>query len=254
MGRRFIILIVAVLIAGVGASLVFLYVQGIEQKAQAEAEPVRVLTATATVEAGEKVSDAQAAAKFALTEVPGNAVLSGALTDTDRITDKVALTAIYPGEQLIESKFGEVGSQARITIPDKMLAVSLELGDPQRVAGFVSPGSQVAVFSTSGPPDCTEQRGDVVATDAFTRLLLPEAQVIGVGQTGMSPTEVKNAEGEEVIEEVPTTVLTVALDQADAERTILASQTSCLAFGLLTDSSKVDRTDGTSGAELFEED
>jgi pilus assembly protein CpaB len=251
MGRKSITLIVAVVVAALGAALVFLYVQGVDQRAQADASPVNVLTAVEQIESGESVGDAQAAGKFELTELPGTAVLPGALTDTETIKDAVALTPVYQGEQILASRFGAAGTAARITIPDKEMAISVDLADPQRVAGFVSPGSQVAIFATVGAA-CATSATTAAGTGSTTRLLLPDVTVIGVGQSGMSATTTTTDEtGEQTVEAVPTTILTLALDQSDSEKVILASQTSCLALGLLTDKSQVAASAGTTVGDLF---
>lgn len=249
MGRKTILLIAAVVVAALGAGLVFLYVQGVDQRAQADAAPQQVLTAVEQIEQGESVEDAQSAGKLELTEVPGSAILDGALSDTETIADTVALSPVFEGEQIVASRFGEVGSSARITIPDKHLAMSVELGDPERVAGFVSPGSRVALFATVGE-NCNS---GPEATETRTQLLLSEVQVIGVGQTGMSAMTTKSAEGEETVEAIPTTILTVALEQADAEKLILAKQTTCLTMALLTDKSDVAGSPGTGMTDLFQE-
>ena len=49
-----------------------------------------------------------------------------------------------------------------LVIPDDKMAVSVELTDFERVAGFVNPGSEVAIFGTAAAPvrrlpDGTEQ-------------------------------------------------------------------------------------------------
>ncbi len=247
MGRKSIMLTAAVIVAALGATLVFLYVQSVDQRAQADASPVKVLTAVEQIEAGESVKDAQAAGKLALTEIPGTAVLDGAQINTDAIADMVALAPVYPGEQIISTRFGQVGSDSRISIPDKQMAISVQLGDPQRVAGFVSPGSNVAIFATTG--DLCNSTG---SKDTSTRLLLADVPVIGVGQTGTAETTTTAEDGAETVEAIPTTILTVALDQADSEKVILASQTTCLALGLLTEKSDVSPTDGTTFTDLFE--
>jgi pilus assembly protein CpaB len=64
MPRRAILLIVAVVIAALGATLVFLYVRGVEAKADEEREVVQVLGATETISAGESAVDAIAAGKI----------------------------------------------------------------------------------------------------------------------------------------------------------------------------------------------
>lgn len=248
MGRRTVILIAAFVIAALGAGLIFLYVDGLQNQAEAEAAPVEVLTATATVDAGESVSEAAEAGKFALTEVPGSSVLDGALTSTETLSDQVALAPLYPGEQVVSAKFGEVGSESRITIPDKAMAVSVELTDPQRVAGFVSPGSEVAIFSTVAP-NCGEPAD---GEQFYTRLLLPKVPVVGVGQTGISATTTtESAKGAETVEQVPVTILTVGLDQKESEQVILAKETSCLSLGLLTEKSVVKASSGTAFDGLF---
>jgi pilus assembly protein CpaB len=249
MGRKSITLVAAIIVAALGAALVFLYVQGVDQRAQADAEPVNVLTAVEQIDTGESVDDAQAAGKFVLTEIPGTAVLPGALTDTESIKDASALAPVYEGEQIIASRFGTAAATAsRIAIPDKQMAISIDLGDPQRVAGFVSPGSEVALFATIGG---TCDTGDMKATTMGTRILLPHVTVIGVGQTGAAATKTTDEEGAEVVEEIATTILTLALDQKDSERVILASQTTCLSMGLLTDKSAVAPTTGTIITDLF---
>lgn len=247
MGRRTIVMIVAFVIAAFGASLIFLYVQGVDSRALADAEPVQVLTATAPIDAGEEVSAAAAAGKLELTEVPGSAVLDGALASTDSIDGQVALAPLYAGEQVIAEKFGDLAAQSRITIPDKMLAVSVELTNPQRVAGFVSPGSKVAIFTTP-----LAGAVPVEGSEPAVRLLLAEVQVVGVGQTGMASDADAEATEGEVADPVATTILTVALNQADAERLILADTQSELTFALLTDDSEVAPSEGTGVGELFD--
>ena len=58
----------------------------------------------------------------------------------------MALTTIYPGEQILRNKFGtDLGvGESRLSIPKDKIAVSVNLSDPDRVAGFVNPGDHVA--------------------------------------------------------------------------------------------------------------
>jgi pilus assembly protein CpaB len=247
MGRKTITLVAAIIVAALGATLVFLYVQGVDERAQADAAPVRVLTAVKQIEAGESVADAQSAGKLELTEVPGGSVVPGAQSDTEAITGMVALGPVYAGEQILASRFGEVGSASAITIPDKQIAISVDLADPQRVAGFVSPGSDVAIFATTGPTCLSGP----TATETATQLLLTDVQVIGVGQTSAVANTTTAEDGAATVEAIPTTILTVALEQSDSEKLILASQTTCLAMGLLTDKSKVKPSVGVTFADLF---
>lgn len=252
MARRSVLLTVALVIAALGTTLIVLYVQGIDARAEAGQELVEVLTVTDVVEAGESVSAAQAAGKFEKVKVRREDMVEGALSSISSIDDKVAIGAIFPQEQVISQKFGDPGSQDSLVIPEDKLAISVELTDPARVAGFVNPGSHVAIFVSADPvllkPDGTEQK---LAT--YTRLLLKDVQVIGVGTTSMTARTTTTDEGEQTTEQVPRTILTIAADQEQAERVIFAARNGELAFALLNDKSQVSDEPGITVKDILPE-
>jgi pilus assembly protein CpaB len=243
---------VAVMIALLGTALIVLYVRGIDERATQGQEMVEVLTASATIEMGEDVAAAQEAGKFQTREVRRDDFIPGALTTTTGIADSVALGPIYPGEQILEAKFGSLSDADTLVIPDDKLAVSVELSDPERVAGFVNPGSEVAIFMSLDPilvqPDGTER-----TLPPYTRLLLAKVQVIGVGTTSVSSKTITTEAGAEVTETVPRTILTVAVNQKDAEKLIYAARNSDVSFALLNKNTKITDQPGVSGAELMPE-
>src|SRR5512134_1831899 len=98
MGRRTVLLIVAAMIAAVGTSLVFLYVRGVDARAAQEFDAVKVLQAVETINPGETLADAQAAGKIQMGTVGRGELLTGATTSVADMSDKVALTTVYPGE------------------------------------------------------------------------------------------------------------------------------------------------------------
>jgi pilus assembly protein CpaB len=249
MARRPILLIVAVLIALMGTSLIVLYVQGIDSRATAGQELVEVLTATDVIDAGEDVSEAQEAGKFEKSEVRREDLVEGALSSTSSISDLVAVGTIYPGEQILAKKFGNLGDAGTLVIPDDKLAVSVELTDPERVAGFVNPGSEVAIFVSADPvlykPDGKEQK-----LPQYTGLLLPKVEVVGVGTTSIAAKTTKSDEGEET-EQVARTILTVAVDQEQAERLIYAARNGDISFALLTGDSVVSDNPGVRAADIM---
>lgn len=251
MARRSVLLFVAALIALVGTALIVLYVRGIDQRATEGQEMVEVLTASATIETGEDVASAQEAGKFEKSQVRKDDLIEGALTTTSSITDDVALGPIYAGEQILSAKFGSLGDADTLVIPDDKLAVSVDLSDPERVAGFVNPGSDVAIFISADPvlnlPDGTEK-----TLPPYTRLLLPKVQVIGVGTTSISSKTITTEDGA-VTEQVPRTILTVAVNQKDAEKLIFAARNSDVSFALLSKNTKIVDQPGVSAAELMPE-
>jgi len=255
MGRRTVLLVVAAVIAAVGTSLVFLYVRGADNRAQAAEAPVQVLKATAVINAGESVTSAQAAGKIALSTVPKSQVLTGAVNTTSGMDSDVALTTVYPGEQIITSKFGAPGDQKVLTIPDGDIAISVSLSDTGRVAGFVSPGANVAIFLTGQAAGETENTSSAAASSSAstdgTKLLLPKVEVIAVGNTTTISTTSTDASGATTTETLPKTLFTLAVDQDQAQKVIYASSHGDLSFGLLTDKSKVKPGGATIDTNLF---
>lgn len=247
MKRKGVLLLIAVVIAAVGASVVLLYANGLASAAKADESLVKVLTASEVIEPGETAKLAQSEGKLALTEIPQSAVLEGALTSVETIGDKVALATIYPGEQILAAKFGTTAaSEQTLRIPEGKLAVSLELSDPARVAGFVTPGSRVVIFVSSAVTAT-----DTTAEATFTRVLVPDAEVIGVGQTTVLSAANKEPDAAVGTEEVPKTILTVALDQQDAERVVFAAGTGGLTFGLLGKGTEITPSQGVTAADLL---
>lgn len=247
MSRRIILLIAAVLIAALGATGVFLYVRNVETEAEAEQELVQVLVATQTIPAGQTAGEAEAAGSFALSEIAAEAAAPGALSSIDPIRDLQALSPLYAGEQILEQKFGTLGSAVPIPIPEGKLAVSVQLSDPARVAGFVAPGSEVAVFFTAVPPAPAEggegPGGGNAETDTFTTVLLPRVEVIAAGQTTTISRTTTTEGGTQTTEEIPLAILTLALDQDEAQQIVQAQTQGSLYFGLLTDTSETVRGD-----------
>ena len=236
MDRRKALLLVAAVIAAVGTLLVFLYVRGADTRADQRYDAVQVLRVVKPIAAGETVEAAQSAGKIESGSVSKKDLLPDALTGTEPIAGKVATTAIYPGEQLVSSKFGATGATNGLAIPKGKIAISINLSDPSRVAGFVNPGDKVAIFLTQG---------------GSARLLLPNVTVIGAGTTTVTTTTTTDPSGAQSTEQLPKTLLTLAVSQQDAERVLLAQKLGELAFGLLNDDSVVAPSQGATDLNLF---
>lgn len=245
MDRRKVLLLVAAMVAALGTLLVFLYVRGADTRADQRYDAVQVLKAVKLISPGETVEAAQAAGKIETATVSQKDLLTDALTDLQPVTGKIAVTPIYPGEQIVASKFGATGASNGLTIPKGKLAISLSLTDPARVAGFVNPGDHVAIFMNG-----TNAGGQ------FTRLLLPDVEVIGAGSTTVVSTTTTDPSGQQTTDQMPKTLLTLAVDQSEAERVLYASGGGSggggsLAFGLLNNDSKVAMSPGVNQANLF---
>lgn len=244
MDRRRILLVVAVVVALVGTALVFLYVRGADQRAESRFDTVNVLQAVAPIEPGETIDDAAASGKLALQPIARDYLLPNYQTSVESLTGSVATQRILAGEQIVSDKFGgevETATSA-LTLPKGQIAISVSLSDTARVAGFINPGGRVAIFMNG-----TDQTGQ-----AFTRLLLEDVQVIAVGSTTTTQTTTTDAEGTQTTEQLPRTLMTLALDQRDAEKVLFSQGAGELAFAVTTDQSDVSTGPGLTQADLFQ--
>lgn len=148
MQRRLIAAIAAVILAGIGAVLLFNYVATADSRAMAGQQPVNVLVVTQPIKAGAAVSEL--AGSVETRQIPQVAVVPGALTSLDQVAGKVTISSLQIGEQLIESRFAEPGTAAdgTVEVPADMQVVTISL-EPQRViGGTLSAGNKVAIYVT----------------------------------------------------------------------------------------------------------
>lgn len=234
MTRRFGLLLAAILVALFGTAAVFSYVSKIETNTLAGAEPVDVLVAAQQIPSGTSAEALAASELLEVRSVPRKAVPEGALTTLDGIGAQALVSDVYAGEMILRAKFADATARTgALTIPKGKIAVSVQLADPQRVAGFVLPGSEVAVFNT---------------LEDGTRLLLPRASVIAVGAATLRPSQEQDQAADAT---VPTAIMTLALTQAEAEKVVHATSTGALYFGLLSADSQTGPSPGVTTTNLY---
>ena len=254
MSRRFGLLAVALVVALLGTFAVFSYVSQVEAKTLSGAEPVDVLVAAQQLAEGTSGAAAAQAQLVQLVSMPRKSVPEGALTSLDSVSTQTLISDVFAGEVLLRAKFADQTARTgNLLIPKEKIAISVQLGDPQRVAGFVVPGSEVAVFLTldnAASSQAGGETGDAAATGdgSVTRLLLPRTSVIAVGPATLRPV----AEGEAATNAVATAVLTLALTQQEAEKLVHGTQKGQLYMGLLSTTSKTGPGSGATTTSLFQ--
>jgi pilus assembly protein CpaB len=181
-------------------------------------------------------------------------LLQGVQTSPDALKGTVALQNILPNEQIVADKFGtntaEVASP--LGIPQNKMAISVNLTDPDRVAGFVNPGSEVAIFVTASNLSDEGVAAEGAGDNKLTALLLPRVTVLGVGSTTPVTTTTTAEDGTQQTEQLPRTLLTLALTQEESQKVILASKTMEVTFALLTkDSDVAENRPGASSEDIL---
>ena len=206
-----------------------------------------MLVSSSTIPRGISLGDAVAGGLAEETQVPMNMAPTGSLSGvTPENSSLLAINNVNPGQILLATNFvAELPDISPVSVPDGLIAIAISLGDVQRVGNFLRPGSEVVVFNSysSGAP-----ADGAVAGDLTTRVLVERALVLGVGESATAPTT--NPDGTTTAQ-APSALITLGVDQTEAERIIQASLTDSLYFGLLGDGTEITRSNGTTAGNLF---
>ena len=252
--KRWVPIILAVVLAIIAAGLVFFYTRGAEQRVLDEQQPVTVLVSSATIPRGISLGDAVAGGLAEETQVPADMAPTGALTGvTPENSATLAINQVNPGQILLATNFAaELPDITPVSIPDGLIAIAISLGDVQRVGNFLRPGAEVVIFNSyteGGAAAADTGEAATTPTDLTTRVLVDRALVLGVGETATPPTT--NPDGTTTVQ-APSSLITLGVDQPEAEKIILASQTGSLYFGLLGDGTEIVKSNGTTAGNLFD--
>jgi pilus assembly protein CpaB len=246
MDRRKLLLVVAAVIAVLGVALVFVYAKGADKRAADKYDTVEVLVATKKINPGEGFDEALQAGKFELEDVAQSQVLDGAGDQSDPYDGTVALTTIYPHEQLVPVKFGgqdEVQADVTLPIPEGKIAISIAVEDAARVGYFIRPGAEVAVISTL--IDRSTQAPIV------TRTLLDRVTVLAAGDT--SAIARSDGGSDDSTDSGIKQLLTIAVSQRQAEQVRFAEKAGELSAALLNAGSDIKPDKGVDSDNLFQD-
>jgi pilus assembly protein CpaB len=205
--RTLIVVAVAVLMAGLASFGVWLTVRSMPVR-EVEIARAQAVVAARPLTVGTMVTkdDVKVVPWPAANQVPGS------FTEIDKVVNRGVILATAENEPLTEAKLAAVGSGAGLppTIPEGMRAISVKVNEVIGVAGFVIPGTRVDVMVTVRRPgnDNTSQ----------TRVVLSNVTVLTAGTR--FDQERATAEGKAI----PTSVVTLLLTPADAEKMTLASE------------------------------
>jgi pilus assembly protein CpaB len=244
MKRPIVPIVIAVLLAVIAGLLVFFYTRGAEDRALEGQQPVTILMSSALIPLGMTLGDANANGLIKTSEITEKLKPAGSLSEvTSENAALVAQSDIAPGQILMSSSFGlAVPVSAPLEVPDGMMAVSISMEGPAKVGSFLRPGSEVAVFGTVTTP--SDQIGGQPGLSS--RVLLDRVLVLAIGdvtaaqQSSATPESWQN------------TLVTLAVDQSQAEKLVQATRTGSLYMSLLADSTTLKPSVGVSEQNLFD--
>ena len=259
MRRRIVAIVIALVVAVVGAGAVVAYAQSADQRAVAGQEVTTVYIAQKAVPEGTSAKAAVDQGLIAPEQVVAKGAPEGAMKELSPATSSlVAQSDIAVGEVVLTSRFGtpKVLTVAPV-VPKGQIAITVSLSDPARIAPLLKPGSRIVLYDTFNPRD--PKAGTLVPDGAHladkadavraTRILLPNVQVIAVGTqreaSPGAPTPSATA-GPDTKATAPqdntavTALVTVAVSPGDSITLVHGIQTGTLYAGLLGDGVKPD--------------
>lgn len=219
--------IAALVLAVVGAILLFVYVQGAANRAQAGLEPVSVLVVQQSIPAGTKASDL--GTRIQSESIPKSAVPEGALESLNDLAGKVTAVDLQPGEQLLASRMIDPRElvPGTVPVPDGLEEVTFLLAPERLLGGRIEAGDTVTVFASftsdeNMPADATVP-AEVKGWKQSTGLLFHDVLVTAVQKA--TPETEKSTTTEKGIQ-MPTgsAFVTVARSDGDAAKMVFGAE------------------------------
>jgi len=257
--RRVLTVTLALVLAVLGTVGVLAYVHGANARAVAGMKAVSTLVAKQQIPGGTSASTALHEGLLASQQLPARSVPPDAVSSiTPDISSLVLSANVQTGQLLLRSMLvtsAQATSTGALAIPKGMVAVTVSTCMPGAVAGYVQPGSHVAVFGTfsdtknNGSQSCggsgsSPGSGQTNLAHVHTRILLPRVQVLAVGaappsgQNGTSSeTASSNGSSNQNASSQNIVMVTLAVSQPDAERLITLDSSGLTYMALLTPSS-----------------
>jgi pilus assembly protein CpaB len=140
-------LAVGVLAAGLAAILLLVYLNRYRNNLNQRNAPVAVLVAKSLIQKGTPGDLIGTKSLFQATSVPREQLKDGALTDPSTLRGLVALTDVFPGQQLTLASFGSVRAGAVATqLSEFERAVAIPVDATHGMIGQVQTGDHVDVL------------------------------------------------------------------------------------------------------------
>jgi Flp pilus assembly protein CpaB len=140
---------IAIVLAVVAALLTTFYVTNYKRSVQHGEGNVPVYVATHDIALGTSGADVAQGGGLRVEQVPRRSVVPGAISQPDQIADKVAVEAIYAGEQVSTQRFRSVQEQGiQAQLKGNLRALQVPGSATQLLNGTLKDGDHVDVLGT----------------------------------------------------------------------------------------------------------
>jgi pilus assembly protein CpaB len=280
-----LVLLVALLLAGVAAFAVFQFLNGIQRDVQEGQERTPVFRATSFIAEGSEGSLVLQSGQISASEENVEDQPTGAITSEQELnaflSGRLAVGPIETNEIIVQSQWAELTVDLiplADLIPSGKQALTISTDAVRGVNGFIRPGdlvnmiitleiefSQIPVDSPifgipsdTTAPDGTTAEEDQTATVTYTRYVMQGLPVLAVARDvrteegeSTTVTTVAPATGEQAAPEVPLTVFTLEVTPEQAERIVFAFENGSIWLTLVPEDFVEVETDGVTIENLF---
>jgi pilus assembly protein CpaB len=254
---RLLTITLAAVLAMLGILAVLAYVRQANERAVNGMKAETVVVAAGAIHAGTSLSSAQQQHLLSTEKVPVSS-LSASAPAVQSVTvanERLVLSGpVAKGQVLLQNMLGTaagLAASSNLAIPPGLVAVTVNLCVSEAVADYLTPGSHVAVFDTVTGNGSQVQRvcqaqheilnsGAIRNTNsAATLLVLTSAEVLAVGPSpasisgGNSAAVTTDPSGSSSSSSEAEVLVTLAVDQADAQRLILIDEVGLPYMALL---------------------
>jgi pilus assembly protein CpaB len=240
-GRRGVALGIALGLGALATIGIAGYVGSIESRALKGIEAVQAFVAKEIIPAGMSGANIISGGLIARQPIPRGVLAEGSIRSLNDIKDKTSSVMILKGEQILLARFAAPGgTKGVLPIPADRQALSVEVGVPPGVAGYIRAGDRVSIIA--------QLEGSGSGGEARVQYLLQSIEVLAIGQHVATDGEKESgglgASGGRVL-------MTLALTPVEAEKLVLAVLRGQVYFTLLPPDQQPVSTPGRTPKDAF---
>jgi pilus assembly protein CpaB len=257
---RLLTITLAVVLAVVGIVAVLAYVHRANERAVNGLKAESVVVAGSPIPAGTSLLTAKQENWLTTEDVPDSSVTNPVLSVTATNEHEVVSSTVAKGQVLLQNMLATAGTvigpnSAVLPLPLGDIGVTMEMCLDTDVAGYVQPGSYIAVFDTVATGgnieySCTSHTLPTPPGKLYTTVVVPRVLVLsvtpassasssssgGLNSSASNPSSDLAPSGEVLVTLAATT-------QAEAEDLLVVSMAGYPAYGLLTTGSSAPSDD-----------
>lgn len=208
--------VAAVVLALLGAVLVYSYAANADARAMQGLTPTNVLVLRKAVPVGTPVEDFSES--IALEARPSNTVPAGALSNLDASAGQVAVADLVPGEVLLAGRLADPATlevPGTVAVPKGLQEVTFALEPQRMVGGNITAGSTVGVFVSFDKEGLKDDAGVPATGRVFHKMLVTRLQ--------RADATVEAAEGAQPLP-AGTMLVSLAVNDRDAAKIVYSAE------------------------------